>query len=142
MALPCCLPLIDDQTDSVDARANWAKVCGGALRRRRANSARALCAHTGLASAIALRGEVLWQLAVVVSRMEASPCLPHLQQNCTIQPTPFGSPVEPIGRTAPTPFLDPVLVPRRSPQASILGPILGTQNDPNFGYRNWSFVKH
>ena len=91
MALPCCLPLIDDQTDSVDARANWAKVCGGALRRRRANSARALCAHTGLASAIALRGEVIWHLAVVVSRMKASPCRPHFQQNCTILCPPLGA---------------------------------------------------
>ena len=92
MALPCCLPLIDDQADSVHARANWATVCGGALRRRRANSARALCTHTGLASAIALRGEVIWHLAVVVSRMKASPCRPHLQQNCTILCPPLWEP--------------------------------------------------
>ena len=91
MALPCCLPLIDDQADSLHARANWASVCGGALRRRRANSARALCTHTELASAIALRGEVIWHLAVVVSRMKASPCRPHLQQNCTILCPPLGA---------------------------------------------------
>lgn len=142
MALPCCLPLIDDQADSVHARANWATVCGCALRRRRANSARVLCTHTGLASAIALRGKVIWHLAVLVFRMKASPCRPHLQQNCTILCPPFGSLVEPIGRTAPAPFLDPVLAPRRLSQAFILGIILGTKTDPNFGYRKRSFVKH
>ena len=106
--LPCCLPWVDHQVDSADARFHWAKVCSGALRCKGASSATLTSIHIGLASSIALRGKFRWHSAAVATQMEASPCRFHLQR-CWAMLCSFLGPVGPIGRAALVPIEAPIL---------------------------------